>query len=139
MLLFFSALAVAAVEIHDQKIGFPGIFNHTITLSNPYADQIEPIEICLYFYADIKKDVCQKITKDNSVYSLQRGTTWGQIQRIVFRGKNISSPDESLSCIAYEGHHADTLSSLEKVSDSTLEVNYVGDHYMVCSLLDEFH
>ena len=139
MLLFFSALAIAAVEIHDQKIGFPAVFHHTVTFSNPYSDQVSPTKICLYCYSDIKKDVCQDLDQGHSAFILPSGTTWGQIQRIVFRGKNLSTKDEVLSCIAYEGHHNDTLSSLEKVGDTTIEVNYVGDHYMVCSLMSELH
>lgn len=132
--LLFSALAIGAVEIHDEKIAFPDSPHHTIFLSNHYVDQLTPIEICVYLYTDLSKNRCQAITKEHPAFLLQSNRTWSQIQRVVLRGKRVDNPTETLSCIAYQGHHADTLASLERVGNSTIQVNYVGDHYMVCSL-----
>ena len=136
ILLFFSALAIGAAEIHDEKIAFPGTFFHTISLANHYPDQVDPIQICLYLYSNLKKNMCQSITKDHPSFLLKPDFTWAQIQRVVLIGKNKDASGEQLSCVAYAGHHADTLISLEKVGDSIIEINYVGDHYMVCSLID---
>jgi hypothetical protein len=138
-LLFFSALALAAIEIRDEKIVFPGTSRYVISLANHYADQVQSVEICLYTYSDIRKKYCQGLTKDHPSFLLQPAITWSEIQRIVLRGKSISNPDEDLSCIAYQGHHADTLMSLETMRSSKIEVNYVGDNYMICSLVTDAH
>lgn len=134
MLLLFSAFASGAVEFHDEKIAFPDPPRHTIFLANHYADQLNPLEICVYLYADLSKNRCQAITKEHPAFVLQPNRTWPEIQRVVLRGKRLDHSSDTLSCIAYQGHHADTLASLERVGNSTIQVNYVGDHYMVCSL-----
>lgn len=139
ILMLFLALAVAAVGAHDEKIAFPATSHHIISLANPYSDRVELLELCVYFYGDTKKDVCQKVTKESPSFFLPPSVRWMQIQRVVLKGKNLTFPDEHLACIAYAGHHPDTLASLEKVGDSTVQVNYVGDHYMVCSLIHNPH
>lgn len=133
-----AAVAYAAQEVETVHGAAQPRADKVILVNNPYPDQVTITYLCVYYYKDPWKGVCEKINKKHPGFYLRNGEQLSAIQRIGLLGKNLVVNGNAMAeCLVHFDHDESAMKRLQDSKNYIAQVNYVSGSDMVCSLLTE--